>query len=97
MLRELNERMADNLRVTLYWDDHDDTVTVAVEDFRSPGASTRLSASHRRMRSLPSSTRSRTRRAYRKRCWGDGAGERRGLPITRALEDVRESRWSPCA
>ena len=37
MLRELNERMADNLLVTLYWDDHDDTVTVAVEDFRSPG------------------------------------------------------------
>jgi hypothetical protein len=36
MLRELDERMGDNLRVTLYWDDRDDTITVEVEDFKSP-------------------------------------------------------------
>lgn len=36
MLRELDERMGDNLRVTLYWDDRDDTLTVEVEDFESP-------------------------------------------------------------
>jgi hypothetical protein len=34
MLRELDERTGDNLRVTLYWDDHDDTLTVEVEDFK---------------------------------------------------------------
>jgi hypothetical protein len=36
MLRELDERMGANLRVTLNWDDRDDTLTVAVEDFKSP-------------------------------------------------------------
>jgi hypothetical protein len=37
MLRELDERTGDNLRVTLYWDDRDGTLTVEVEDFRDPG------------------------------------------------------------
>ena len=36
MLRELDERTGDNLRVTLYWDDRDGTLTVEVEDFRNP-------------------------------------------------------------
>jgi len=36
MLRELDERTADNLRVTLYWDDGNDTLTVEVEDFQNP-------------------------------------------------------------
>lgn len=36
MLRELDERTGDNLRVTLYWDDRDDTLTVEVEDFKNP-------------------------------------------------------------
>lgn len=36
MLRELNERTGGNLRVTLYWDDHDDTLAVAVDDLGSP-------------------------------------------------------------
>jgi len=36
MLRELDERTADNLRVTLYWDDGNDTLTVEVEDFSDP-------------------------------------------------------------
>jgi hypothetical protein len=36
MLHELDERTADNLRVTLYWDDRNDTLTVEVEDFKDP-------------------------------------------------------------
>ena len=36
MLRELDERTGGNLRVALYWDDRDDTLTVAVADFTSP-------------------------------------------------------------
>ena len=36
MLRELDERMGHDLRVTLYWDDRDDTLAVEVEDFKSP-------------------------------------------------------------
>ena len=34
MLHEIDERTSDNLRVTLYWEDADDTLTVEVEDFR---------------------------------------------------------------
>ncbi|HUO71183.1 MAG TPA: hypothetical protein VMU39_10425 [Solirubrobacteraceae bacterium] len=36
MLRELDERTADNLRVTLYWQDEDNTLVVGVEDFNNP-------------------------------------------------------------
>ena len=41
-LRELNERMNDNLRVTLYWDAEKDTMTVEVEDHRDRGEDLRL-------------------------------------------------------
>lgn len=34
MLRELTDRTSDDLRVTLYWQDDDDTLTIEVEDFR---------------------------------------------------------------
>jgi len=37
-LREINERTSDNLRVTLYWQDEDNTMTVEVEDFKLPDA-----------------------------------------------------------
>ena len=33
MLRELDERTSGNLRITLYWDDGDDALIVAVDDF----------------------------------------------------------------
>lgn len=36
MLRELDERTSDNLRVTLYWEDSDNTFTVQTEDFTNP-------------------------------------------------------------
>jgi hypothetical protein len=36
MLREIDERTRDNLRVTLYWQDDDDTLVVEVEDFTNP-------------------------------------------------------------
>jgi len=36
MLRELDERSGDNLRVTLYWQDDDNTLVVDVEDFNDP-------------------------------------------------------------
>lgn len=36
MLREIDERASDNLRVTLYWDDVKDTMTVEVEDRVNP-------------------------------------------------------------
>lgn len=32
MLHELDERMSDNLRVTPYWQDEDNTLTIEVED-----------------------------------------------------------------
>ncbi len=37
MLRELDQRTGDNLRVTLYWQDDDNTLVVGVEDFKGPG------------------------------------------------------------
>lgn len=35
MLREISERTSDNLRVTLYWQDEDNTMTVEVEDWKN--------------------------------------------------------------
>ncbi len=37
MLRELDQRTGDNLRVTLYWQDGDNTLVVGVEDFKDHG------------------------------------------------------------
>lgn len=37
MLHELDERMSDNLRVTLYWQDEDNTLTIEVEDLKRAG------------------------------------------------------------
>ncbi len=36
MLRELDQRTGENLRVTLYWQDRDNTLIVDVEDFKNP-------------------------------------------------------------
>jgi hypothetical protein len=36
-LREINERTSDKMRVTLYWQDDDDTMTVEVEDWKDSG------------------------------------------------------------
>ena len=36
MLRELDERTGDGLRVTLSWQDDDGTLVVEVEDFKNP-------------------------------------------------------------
>lgn len=43
MLREIDERRSDNIRVTLYWDDEGDTLTVEVEDYRDPGCDITIS------------------------------------------------------
>ncbi len=37
MLRELDQRTGNHLRVTLYWQDDDNTLVVGVEDFKEPG------------------------------------------------------------
>jgi hypothetical protein len=38
MLRELDQRTCDNLRVTLYWQDEDNTLLVGVDDLNNPAA-----------------------------------------------------------